>query len=57
VDIASPNGWNEYATVSRHEVLDMVVSRTFNAPQERVWRAWSDPDEVMKWWGRKASPR
>jgi uncharacterized protein YndB with AHSA1/START domain len=57
VDIASPNGWKEYATVSRHEVLDMVVSRTFNAPQERVWRAWSDPDEVMKWWGRKASPR
>jgi uncharacterized protein YndB with AHSA1/START domain len=35
----------------RHETLYMVVSRTFNAPQERVWRAWSDPDEVMKWWG------
>ena len=30
---------------------DMVLTRTFDAPKERVWRAWSDADEVMKWWG------
>jgi len=29
----------------------MVVTRTFDAPVERVWRAWSDPDDVMAWWG------
>jgi uncharacterized protein YndB with AHSA1/START domain len=27
------------------------VTRTFDAPRERVWRAWSDPDQVMAWWG------
>jgi uncharacterized protein YndB with AHSA1/START domain len=38
---------------------DLVVTRTFDAPRERVWRAWSDPDEVMKWWGPQGftSPR
>ena len=29
----------------------MVVTRMILAPRERVWRAWSDPDEVMTWWG------
>lgn len=33
------------------ETHDMVVTRTIEAPRERVWRAWSDPDEVMAWWG------
>jgi uncharacterized protein YndB with AHSA1/START domain len=31
--------------------FDMVLTRTFDAPKERVWRAWNDPDEVMRWWG------
>jgi uncharacterized protein YndB with AHSA1/START domain len=30
---------------------DLVVNRIFDAPVERVWKAWSDSDEVMKWWG------
>ena len=30
---------------------DMVVTRRLDAPRERVWQAWSDPDQVMKWWG------
>jgi uncharacterized protein YndB with AHSA1/START domain len=29
----------------------MVVTRTFDVRAERLWRAWSDPDEVMRWWG------
>ena len=35
----------------QRETHDMVVTRTIEAPRERVWRAWSDPDEVMTWWG------
>jgi uncharacterized protein YndB with AHSA1/START domain len=35
----------------RDETYDVVVTRTFDAPKERVWRAWSDPDQVMTWWG------
>lgn len=31
--------------------FDVVVTRTFDAPRERVWRAWSEAEEVMTWWG------
>lgn len=30
---------------------DLAVSRVFNAPVEPVWRAWTDPALVMRWWG------
>ena len=30
---------------------DVIVTRVFEAPVERVWKAWSDPNDVMQWWG------
>jgi uncharacterized protein YndB with AHSA1/START domain len=30
---------------------DLVVTRVFDAPVESMWRAWSDPEYVMRWWG------
>jgi uncharacterized protein YndB with AHSA1/START domain len=30
---------------------DLVVTRVFDAPVEQVWRAWSDPEQVKRWWG------
>jgi len=30
---------------------DLVVTRVFDAPLVRVWNAWTDPEQVMKWWG------
>lgn len=32
---------------------DVVVTRVFNAPVAQVWKAWSDSEYVMKWWGPK----
>lgn len=29
----------------------LVITRTFDAPRELVWKAWTDPDHVMRWWG------
>ena len=29
----------------------IVVTRVFNAPVELVWKAWTDPELVMRWWG------
>jgi len=29
------------------------VVREFNAPVEKVWKAWTDPDVLEKWWGPK----
>lgn len=32
---------------------ELVITRTFNAPRELVWKAWTEPDRMMKWWGPK----
>jgi len=30
---------------------DLVFERTFDAPREQVWRAFTDPDLIPRWWG------
>jgi uncharacterized protein YndB with AHSA1/START domain len=30
---------------------DLVLTRVFDAPIEQVWKAWSDGEQVMRWWG------
>jgi uncharacterized protein YndB with AHSA1/START domain len=30
---------------------DLIVTRVFDAPVEQVWRAWVEPEQVMRWWG------
>jgi uncharacterized protein YndB with AHSA1/START domain len=30
---------------------DIVVKRIIDAPVELVWKAWTDPEYVMRWWG------
>ena len=42
---ANPNA------ASTAKTLDVVVTRVFDAPVEQVWRAWSDSEQVMRWWG------
>jgi uncharacterized protein YndB with AHSA1/START domain len=32
---------------------ELVITRIFDAPRERVWKAWSEPEQMMKWWGPK----
>jgi uncharacterized protein YndB with AHSA1/START domain len=32
---------------------ELVIERIFDAPRERVWEAWTDPEQVKKWWGPK----
>ncbi len=33
------------------ENKDIVITRVFDAPIEKLWRAWTEADEIMKWWG------
>ena len=33
------------------QTFDVVVTRIFDAPVEEVWKAWSDPSYVTRWWG------
>ncbi len=35
------------------EAERMVVTRIFDAPRELVWKAWTDPNYIMQWWGPK----
>jgi uncharacterized protein YndB with AHSA1/START domain len=30
---------------------ELVIVRVFDAPRERVWKAWTDPELVKRWWG------
>ncbi len=30
---------------------ELTITRVFDAPRELVWKAWTDPKMVTKWWG------
>jgi len=32
---------------------DLVITRVFDAPRELVWKAWTEPERLMRWWGPK----
>jgi uncharacterized protein YndB with AHSA1/START domain len=38
---------------SRAAPFEFIIKRTFNAPLERVWKAWTDPKQLLQWWGPK----
>lgn len=39
---------NYVAEPGRH---DIIITRTFDAPRDLVFRAYTDPDLVAQWWG------
>lgn len=30
---------------------EILITRVFDAPRELVWNAWTDPKQVVQWWG------
>jgi len=30
---------------------ELLIERTFDAPRERLWKAWTDPELMKRWWG------
>jgi uncharacterized protein YndB with AHSA1/START domain len=30
---------------------ELTLTRTFNAPRDLVFKAWTDPEMIQKWWG------
>ncbi|MEW6101688.1 MAG: SRPBCC domain-containing protein [Candidatus Omnitrophota bacterium] len=32
---------------------DLVITRFFDAPDELVWKAWTEPEIFKRWWGPK----
>lgn len=40
-------------TAKTSATQDVVISRVFDAPRELVWKAWTDPEQIVRWWGPK----
>jgi uncharacterized protein YndB with AHSA1/START domain len=38
---------------TKNESEGLVITRTFDAPRELVWKAWTDPEHFKRWWGPK----
>lgn len=35
------------------ENQDIIITRVFEAPRDLVWKAWTEPKHLMRWWGPK----
>jgi uncharacterized protein YndB with AHSA1/START domain len=31
----------------------LIITRSFDAPLRSVWKAWTDPEHLKRWWGPK----
>jgi uncharacterized protein YndB with AHSA1/START domain len=38
-------------TIQSASDREIVIARTFDAPRELVWEAWTRPEHIAKWWG------
>lgn len=50
----------EQSSITVNEIeRELVITRTFDAPRELMWKAWTEPERFMRWWGPKifTSPR
>jgi uncharacterized protein YndB with AHSA1/START domain len=46
---------SENNLVVNRDELAFTMTRVFNAPRDLVWKAYTDPDLVSKWWGLRDS--
>jgi uncharacterized protein YndB with AHSA1/START domain len=35
------------------EEQELVITRVFDAPRELVFKSWTEPERLMRWWGPK----
>lgn len=42
-------------TVTTPSDLEISMSRTFDAPRELVFKAFTDPELIPRWWGQRAT--
>jgi uncharacterized protein YndB with AHSA1/START domain len=39
--------------MTKNATNEIVITRMFNATPERVFKAWTDPEQIRHWWGPK----
>jgi uncharacterized protein YndB with AHSA1/START domain len=32
---------------------EITITRTYDAPRQLVWDAWTDPEQLARWWGKR----
>jgi len=44
---------NESSKTAVAPSREITITRVFDAPRELIWKAWTEPEEFMRWWGPK----
>jgi uncharacterized protein YndB with AHSA1/START domain len=34
-------------------MAEIHITRTYDAPREQVWKAWTEPERIAAWWGKR----
>lgn len=50
---AEKGGRQTLSRLASHLAGEFVISRLVDAPRERVWKAWSEPEQLQAWFGPK----
>jgi uncharacterized protein YndB with AHSA1/START domain len=45
---------SERATTPESAERELRITRILDAPRRLVWKAWTDPEHLMRWWGPHA---
>jgi uncharacterized protein YndB with AHSA1/START domain len=32
---------------------EIEITRVYDAPREQVWKAWTEPERIARWWGKR----
>src|SRR5438132_13300831 len=52
-------GWTQIVGTSLKDFVEgrhageMILTRVFDAPRELMWKLWTQPEHIRKWWGPK----
>jgi uncharacterized protein YndB with AHSA1/START domain len=52
-------GWTQIVGSSLKDFVEgrhageMILTRVFDAPRELMWKLWTEPEHIRKWWGPK----
>jgi uncharacterized protein YndB with AHSA1/START domain len=52
---SEPSPMQNRTTVERKSELELIVTRSFNAPARIVFEAWTKPELFMRWWAPKST--
>lgn len=45
----------KHDAATQSATAELVITRVLDAPRELVWKAWTEPERLVQWWGAKGS--